>query len=127
MKIKILLIASFLAIASGCKTNSKNETITEEKTTVAPVKPTATLATPKLITIDAFNCKKNGEIRKLYIEPLTPKGCRSWYSNKKDGPIAASAHSFERCEKVNANIRKNLEAAGYKCEAVENASVQNKN
>lgn len=129
MKIKILLIASFLALTTNCANQPKKEVaqttpVIEQKDTTS-AKQTTTVTPTKsknAIMIDAFTCTHNNDVREISIEPLTPKGCRLWYSNKKDGPAAQSAFNIEKCEKVSANIRKNLDAAGFKCEQVSDTS-----
>lgn len=123
MNMKYLLIVLFLAITSSCANQSKKEvaqttpliaqnntTSTEQATPPAPSK------TKNAVMIDAFTCSRDSDVREIYIESVTPKGCKLWYSNKKGSPIAQSALSIEHCEKVNANIRRNLETAGFKCQ-----------
>lgn len=66
--------------------------------------------------VDAYDCKANNEVRNIHIELTTPAGCKLWYSNhSKSEPIAWSKHGLTYCEKVNQNIRNNLENAGYAC------------
>lgn len=123
MNMKYLLIMSILAITTSCANQTKTEAVqtpppaaqvnTTSAKEVTPVNP------PKLkspVMVDAITCALDGDVREIYIESTTPKGCKSWYSNKKVSPAAHSTLSLKYCEAVNANIRRNLEAAGFKCQ-----------
>ena len=120
---KYQLIVSFFVITASCANQSKKE-VPQATPTAAPTNITsAAEATPvnplklkNTVMIDAFTCARDSDIRELYIEPIPPKGCKLWYSNKKDGPTAQSVSNIEHCEKVNKNIRRNLEVAKYKCQ-----------
>lgn len=124
-----ILTLFFVTVISSCAGKMLSSTETTKTTTHAP--PTTVEATktdshkqqpittsnnwPK---VDAYDCKGNNEVRSIHIELATPTGCKLWYSNhSKSEPVAWSKHGLSYCEKVNQNIRHNLENAGYTCAA----------
>lgn len=133
MKQNTLILLVSLGILAGCASKPKTEA-TATKTTgsaVVPVNPPKTAATTpapttaqaKPTSIDIFVCKRESDVREVYIEPVTPLGCKSWYSNDKSGPVASSVRGLAHCEAVNQKIRTNLETAGFKCDAVANTTA----
>lgn len=136
MKQNTLILLVSLGIMAGCATKPKTDATSTTSTgsAVVPVNPPKTAATTatapaatttqaKATSIDIFVCKRDSDVREVYIEPVTPLGCKLWYSNDKSGPVASSVRGLSHCEAVNQKIRTNLEAAGFKCDAVANATA----
>lgn len=115
----------FMIIISSCSgkavSNSNSTTLAPPQLastvkTSAEDKQTLAKSVSNWPKVDAYDCSGNGEVRSLHIELTAPKGCKLWYSSfSETEPIAQSKNGLSYCEKVNKNIRHNLESAGYIC------------
>lgn len=121
-----VLTLFFVVVLSSCagKTLSNTNDGAGKTATATSTPPPAVEATKADSTkpaqnwpkVDAYDCKANNDVRNIHIELTTPAGCKLWYSNySKSEPIAWSKNGLTHCEKVNQNIRHNLENAGYAC------------
>lgn len=124
----IFLFCVVLGLATSCASTKKNTptpspATTEVKKEVVAVKPPPTTASAKITMVDAYTCSRESDVREIYIEPMSPQGCKLWYSNRKGEPTASSIRGLSHCELVNQNVRKNLETAGFKCQAVSNTAT----
>lgn len=130
MKPNSLILLVSLGLIAGCAAKPTT-TSTAAVVPVNPPKTAAATTTPapattqaKPTSIDIFVCKRDSDVREVYIEPVTPLGCKLWYSNDKSGqPVASSVRGLAHCEAVNQKIRTNLETAGFKCNAVANTTA----
>ena len=130
MKNNVLLLCILLGLISSCTSTNKKETATavatEAKKEIAPTKTQIPSTVTRPTMVDFFTCSRESDIREIYIEPVTPQGCKLWYSNYKTGsPTAWSTKGLEHCETVNQKIRDNLSMAGFKCQAA-NTSANTK-
>lgn len=122
---KYISLLFFVTILSSC--SGKVLTKSDAVPTAVATPPTVVAAknldsseqnkttknTPK---VDAYDCKMGSENRDLHIDLINTSGCQLWYSNySKTKPIAWSENGMSHCEKVNLNIRQNLEKIGYVC------------
>lgn len=131
---KLILLAT-LGLLAACAGKPKTDAVsappTKQTSDIKPITPpaTATAASTaaKPTAIDVYVCKRDSDVREVYIEPVSPLGCKLWYSNIKTGnPVASSTKGLTHCETVNQKIRSNLETAGFKCEATTGAAAAKK-
>lgn len=125
MKINIAIFIVLAAISTSCSHKSNLPT---SETKIKPVIPPATATpaaspgpkaavtvAPKPSMLDVFTCTRDSDVREIYTEPVSPSGCKLWYSNKKTDPTAWSSKGTGHCLEVGLRIRNNLEGAGFKC------------
>lgn len=127
MHIRFILIGTCIALTFGC-TNPQPK---PSNSAQSDAKPQISGSSNKNITAeplknetmrDQFTCKRDTDIRSIWIESLQPKGCKLWYSNyNKKGPSAWSEVGLIYCQKISENIRENLKVAGFSCQAAKNA------
>lgn len=129
MSLKTLLLMISMGLMVSCANGSKKSSTTtttaatETKSDVSQKKDSQK-ADIKAVSVDIFVCSRESDVREIYIELVTPLGCKLWYSNHKTGsPIAQSVKGLKYCETVSQNIRSNLETAGFKCNAVNSKSA----
>lgn len=138
MKINIAIFFTLAVISTGCSHKSNlptsgtdikpviplaSSTAANKPTTSAPAKAAGT-KTPMTTMMDVFTCARDGDVREIYTEPISPSGCKLWYSNKKTDPTAWSSKGAGHCLDVGLRIRKNLEGAGFKCAPVAGANAK---
>lgn len=129
MRTRLCLLVSWLTIGMSCS-SIQSPPITPPLPNVKaqisePAKKEAdAVPSIKETMKEPFTCKRDTDIRSIWIESLRPDGCKLWYSNyEKKGP-AASAHSgLSHCQKVSENVRKNLQSAGFICQSAESTNA----
>lgn len=118
----LLIVAALLA---GCATE-KQKTMETQSTVVLPSKtPEAKAETPKAKAETneqkeysnlEVRCKHNTDDRTLVIVPKDA-GCALYYSKSGTNTVLArSKVGTQYCENVQAQVKKNLEAAGFSCQ-----------
>lgn len=63
-----------------------------------------------------YKCGKGNEVRWMRLYYLKNGKCKTVYSKEGDAKEVSTAYSYETCENVLNNIKKNLENGGYTCE-----------
>lgn len=121
MKIQLTIM---LFLVTSCASNQATESKVAK--TPAPqaapaneskkVEPSTQANSEKKLVVDSYSCNYQADVRKIYIESLTPAGCKLWYSkNNNNLPTASSQNGYSHCERISQNIRHNLEKSGFKC------------
>lgn len=63
-----------------------------------------------------YKCVKGRELRWMRLYYMKNRKCKTVYSKEGSAKEMSTAYSYDSCEAVVSNIRKNLETAGYNCE-----------
>lgn len=102
-------------ISNGPTRNISSEE--PDKTQVLEVNEKILKKEPKQSRKELFyKCQKNREVRWIRLYYMKNGRCRTVYSKEGDAKEMSTAYSYESCESVVNNIKKNLENASYVCE-----------
>lgn len=129
MHTQLFILVSFMVLSMGCSSpHSKTPTplLPNAKLQVSePLKNEIAIASSTKETMkEPFTCKRETDIRSIWIESLQPDGCKLWYSNySKKGPAAWSQAGLKHCQKISENVRKNLESTGFSCQSAESTTA----
>lgn len=77
-----------------------------------------------IVTVDLFAadrnsfiiCNRNRDVRWIRIYSADDGKCRTIYSKEGFTQIVSSATYYSSCESVLNNVKKNVEAGGFKCQ-----------
>ena len=112
MKLRtVLCVLAIAGLSTACAQKEKKELKTEAKT--ADVKLEKKTTTSDL----SYACKVGKDIRKVETEATT-KRCEIHYTKFGEKSQVAWAEATPKiCSRVRDQIRKNIEAKGFKCDA----------
>jgi len=126
---KLAFASSLLMLSLGCSSSPKTTPAASPSPAPSAVpSPSASASPPpgaaktqakpssaKSASGLELKCEKGDDKRVVTVVPKGD-GCELYYSKFGDsGVIASSAIQVEHCEKVQGNVRKNLEASGFSC------------